>query len=121
MADLKINEKNIGGVDLVIFDRDGTLIELYDYWSWMIGQRAELICQKIDFDREYLPGLIFAMGIDSENKKIRPQGPVGLKKREKVMQCAAEYLSRQGIPDTHEDCVEAFKNADRLSTTNLAS
>ena len=45
MVDLLIESSVIRDVGLVIFDKDGTLIELYHYWSQMVALRARLICE----------------------------------------------------------------------------
>ena len=44
MATLAVDRKFIHDVGLVIFDKDGTLIELYHYWSRMVALRARIIC-----------------------------------------------------------------------------
>jgi phosphoglycolate phosphatase-like HAD superfamily hydrolase len=46
MVALSVNSKIIQDVGLVIFDKDGTLIELYHYWSQMVALRARLICDQ---------------------------------------------------------------------------
>lgn len=120
MADLRINDKQLKDVKLVIFDRDGTLIDLYHYWAQMIGKRAELICQKFQLDGQHKEKLMFEMGVDVGKGKLRPEGPVGIKKREIVMQAAVDYLDDLGIADAYEACVEIFKRVDDLSRSMLA-
>lgn len=120
MINLGIGSSLIKNIELVIFDRDGTLIDLYAYWSWMIGKRAQIICRDLDLDAAHLKKLMFAMGIDEDNKRIRPDGPVGLKKREIVMQAAVGYLLSIGYPETSGICFKAFCETDRLSSDNLA-
>ena len=36
----------IDDIDLMVFDKDGTLIDLYYYWSQMIALRAQYICDE---------------------------------------------------------------------------
>lgn len=121
MVNIKINGYAIDDIGLIIFDRDGTLIDLYAYWSWMVGKRAELICRKLNLGEEYRKKLIFVMGINEQNKRIRPEGPVGLKKREIVMQSAIDYLSSIGLSYTFEICLQSFQETDKLSFANLSS
>ena len=97
MCRLKIGSHEIGDIDLVVFDRDGTLIDLYHYWSNMIGLRADLIAGRYALGGEDKINLMFAMGVDVQHRRLRPEGPVGLKKREIVMQAAADYLHCKGI------------------------
>lgn len=116
---LIINRKIINDVELVIFDRDGTLIDLYVYLAWMVEKRAELICKKLNLKINHKKNLVSAMGIDKKNKKIKFCGPVGLKKREIVMQKAADYLFSIGQNDASSLCIDVFKEVDILSLANL--
>jgi len=119
MVNINVNNQTIEGIDLVIFDKDGTLMDLYHYWSQMVGLRAEFICQELGLDAKHYDNLLYGMGVDSKVGKLRPEGPVGLKKRDIVLQAAVDYLTSAGYPDTHDLCFEAFKEVDRFSSENL--
>ena len=119
MVDLLINDKHLKNVELVIFDRDGTLIDLYHYWAQMIDQRAGLICRHYGLADIHKDKLMFEMGVDVANKKLRPEGPVGIKRREIVMQASIVYLSALGIKESQSVCTEIFKEVDRQSENNL--
>lgn len=119
MVNIKINNQTIEGIELVIFDKDGTLMDLYHYWSQMVGLRAEFICQELGLDAKHYDNLLYEMGVDSKAGKLRPEGPVGLKKREIVLQAAVDYLTFIGYLETFEICFEAFKEVDRFSSENL--
>jgi len=119
MVDLSINSKMIRGIDLVIFDKDGTLIELYHYWSQMVALRARLICEALGLGAEHEAGLRWALGVDGKARRLRPEGPVGLKKREIVIQAATDYLEGIGRRDTLPLCEVAFERADEISSRDL--
>lgn len=119
MINININNQTIEGIDLVIFDKDGTLMDLYHYWSQMVGLRAKFICQKLGLDAKHYDNIMYEMGVDSKAGKLRSEGPVGLKKREIVLQAAVDYLSSIGYPDTHILCFDVFKEVDNLSSENL--
>ncbi|MFH0861110.1 MAG: HAD-IA family hydrolase [Candidatus Altiarchaeota archaeon] len=119
MVDLGIDGKKIEGVGLMIFDRDGTLIDVYTYWSQMVRYRAELICERLGINSKHKKELMYAMGIDEKNRRIRSEGPVGLKKREVVMQAAVDYLSNIGHQNTHDLCFRVFNEVDRISYDKL--
>jgi len=117
---LLIKQTKIESIQLAIFDKDGTIMELFHYWSQMIGLRAQWICQPLGLDESHAAALIYAMGVDRKAGWLRPEGPVGLKKREIVMQAAVDYLESIGQYDTHKLCSEAFEEVDRFSSSNLA-
>jgi len=119
VVDLQVNKDIIEDVQLMIFDKDGTLMELYHYWSQMITMRAKLICKRLVLNKDHEDNLIYEMGVDKKNGKLRPEGPVGIKKREIVLQSAVDYLTTIGCNDAHDVCQKAFKEVDALSSTNL--
>jgi phosphoglycolate phosphatase-like HAD superfamily hydrolase len=120
MIDLSVNSKVIHDVSLVIFDKDGTLIELYHYWSQMVALRARLICEALGLGTEHQAGLRWALGVDEKAGRLRPEGPVGLKKREIVLKAAGDYLDGIGRRDTVLLCEQAFERADEISSGDLS-
>jgi len=121
MVNLNVDGVLLKDVELVVLDRDGTLIDLYKYWSGMVRKRAELICKSFNLNNSDQDKLMQNMGIDLVNKRIKPQGPVGLKKREVVMQQAINYLESIGVNDSESVCEDNFKEVDKWSLNNLNS
>jgi phosphoglycolate phosphatase-like HAD superfamily hydrolase len=115
MIDLSVNSKVIHDVGLVIFDKDGTLIELYHYWSQMVALRARIICEAFGLGTEHQAGLRWALGVDEKAGRLRREGPVGLKKREIVLKAATDYLDGIGHRDTLRLCEQAFDRVDEIS------
>ena len=119
MVDINIHSKNIPFIEVIIFDKDGTLIEVNHYWCQMVALRAELICGRLELDKRYINNIAFEMGADLDTGRLRPEGPVGLKKREIVMQAAIDYLAHIGHKDTHDLCSEVFHDVDVISSQDL--
>jgi len=119
MIDLSVNSKVIHDVGLVIFDKDGTLIELYHYWSQMVALRARIIGEALGLGTEHQAGLRWALGVDEKAGRLRQEGPVGLKKREIVLKAATDYLDGIGHRNTLGTCEHAFDRADEISIDNL--
>jgi phosphoglycolate phosphatase len=119
MIDLAVNSKVIHDVSLVIFDKDGTLVELYFYWSQMVALRARIIGEALGLGTEIQAGLRWALGVDEKAGRLRPEGPVGLKKREVVLKAATDYLEGIGYRGTFALCEQAFERADEISRADL--
>lgn len=119
MINLQVNEKIIEKVRLVIFDKDGTLMDLYHYWSNMVDYRVEIARERLGFDLRQKSEIMFAMGVDLANKRLRSDGPVGIKKREIVMAAMEDALLAIGFADTHNLCFEVFKEVDEMSLQHL--
>jgi HAD superfamily hydrolase (TIGR01549 family) len=119
MVDLCVGENIIEDVRVIIFDKDGTLIELYNYWSKMVELRAKLICRRLLLDDIHVKNIVYEMGVDDDAGRLRPDGPVGLRKREIVMQAAIDYLTNLGFKETYDLCFNVFKEVDELTSINL--
>ncbi len=119
---LSVHDLSLSDVRLVVLDKDGTLIDLYFYWSKMLILRAQQICLSLEISLdEYIVPLVDAMGIDLKHQRLKEVGPVGLHSREVVQQAAANYLSSLGIGAALEICREAFLKSDQLSEKYFAS
>jgi phosphoglycolate phosphatase len=119
VINLKVNDQIIENVNLVIFDKDGTLMDLYHYWSNMVDYRVEFAREKLGFNLKQKSEIMLAMGVDLVNKRLKSEGPVGIKKREIVMASMENALLAIGFADTHNLCFEAFKEADEISLQHL--
>ncbi len=115
MVSLSVNQHVIRDVRLVIFDKDGTLIELYHYWSQMVALRARFICEALGLRADHEPGLRWAMGVDEAAGRLKPEGPVGLKKRQEVIHASEAHLAGLGRGAAGRACTEAFCRADEES------
>ena len=116
MVKICLNGEGIEDVRLVVFDKDGTLIDLYTYWANMIGLRAEGICSFYGVDPvEHKQNLMFEMGVDVPNGRLRPEGPVGLLPRAVVQRAAEQYLEKLNLNDAAKVCFQIFKEVDEIS------
>ena len=121
MVDICVKGEVIRDVDLVIFDKDGTLLELYHYWSQMVAMRARIIGERLNLNDALIDELMYEMGVDKKAERLRPTGPVGLKKREIVLQAAVDYLKKNGFSNAYDICQDSFMKVDNLSLTMLGT
>jgi phosphoglycolate phosphatase len=119
VVNIRIGSEVIKDIQLLIFDKDGTLMELHFYWTQMVGLRAELICENLKLDQDHVKRIAYAMGADMETGRLRPEGPVGLKKREVVLQAAVDYLNNAGYNDVYDLCFDVFQQVDDISSKEL--
>ena len=119
MVDVRVNSKIIEDVGLFIFDKDGTLLDLYQYWSNMVRYRVELAAKRLGLDEAQKVKVTYALGIDLLNKRLRSQGPIGIMKREIVMKAMESSLNSMGFSGTHGLCFDIFQEADRASLEHM--
>ena len=119
MVNIGINENTINNIELMIFDKDGTLVDLYNYWANMINFRVISAQKILGFDESRNNEIMYAMGVDVAKGRLRSEGPVGIKKREIVMQAMMDSLAEIGFSDTYDTCFQIFKEVDEQSVNHL--
>jgi phosphoglycolate phosphatase len=121
VVNIKIGSNYIQDIELVILDKDGTIIEFYHYWSLMAEIRAKLLCQALKLNKKYLNPIMFSMGIDTQRRCFRNDAPIALGPREVIIQSVINYLSELGFKykKTYDLCVELFKKADVNSRSRM--
>jgi phosphoglycolate phosphatase len=117
--DILINGSLIESVELVIFDKDGTLTDLYSYWSWVANERARLICMRLGLGEAQQLAIADAMGLDLAHSRFKPEGPIGVKKRTEVAAAVEAYLSSIGKIGAASVVDESFTNADKNAAAHL--
>ena len=114
--------KQLENIELFIFDKDGTLIDVHHYWCAMIRLRAEYLVEKyVDANSEKARDeLMDAMGIDLEKNRMKPEGPVGIKPRAFIIETAYKTLLKYSDMATENDVSNSFKLVDGLSIKKLS-
>lgn len=82
----------LGGVDLVAFDKDGTLIDFHAMWGgWArdLGGRLEAAAR-----RPVAPDVFAALGFDPSNGRVRPGAPLAVGTMGEILELVASVLRR---------------------------
>ena len=124
MTDLFVNDQCVlKDVQLVLLDKDGTIIDIHHYWGSMLKERAQITINHWFADskiqKEIHDELIDAMGFDLVNKRMKPEGPVGVKPRTFIVKVATEVVCRNGVSIVEEEIEKLFKIVDRQTETNI--
>lgn len=108
--------------ELIIFDKDGTLIDVHFYWTAMIRMRTELLVQKYfkdTSDSQRSTRLIEAMGIDESTGKMKREGPVGIKPRSFIVQVVIQTLKEMGAAASVQEIETLFREVDEKTLSHI--
>lgn len=124
MSKLILPEKVLDDVKVVIFDKDGTLIDIHHYWCSMIKFRADFFLKALSLPKEKAEALYNAlvnnMGIDLKTNKMKSEGPVGLKPRSFIIDVAFQTVQDFSDDFTREQVSDLFDRVDTYSKEKLS-
>ena len=113
MINLKTKDWEIENIELVIFDKDGTFIDIHKYWGRVVELRAKEIISYFGLDDEIFKPLCDVMGYNIETGKLPPDSPVGLYARGKVQEILLYFLLSDNIDATIEDIENIFQTVGK--------
>jgi HAD superfamily hydrolase (TIGR01549 family) len=123
MSDIIANNKNFNNIELILFDKDGTLIDIHHYWVSMIKIRAKFLVKKYfnNTNDKVKNKLIDLMGVDINNNKMKPEGPVGIKERAFIVSIVTCFLIENKVDVSESEIENLFKEVDESTETDILS
>ena len=110
MINLKTKDWKIEKIELVIFDKDGTFIDIHKYWGRVVELRAREIIRYFGLNDDFYKPLCDVMGYDLNTGKLPPDSPVGLYARGKVQEILLYFLVSHNIEASIEDIENIFQS-----------
>jgi phosphoglycolate phosphatase len=102
---------------LVIFDKDGTLIDFTATWVPLIRKRVTFLLKKLGRNGEFEAFLLRSWGIDPVSGKVDPRGPCPVSPRSDEIVIGTMVLYQHGYPwdESKQWVTQAFGEADSAS------
>lgn len=121
MNKILVGNHKISNIKSILFDKDGTIIDIHQYWGSMLKMRAKYMLDYLGDSNNYhlLKLLVSNMGFDVITNKIKPEGPVGIKPRIVIEETAKETIRNNGHSVSLEDVKMIFREVDAESMNYL--
>ena len=107
MISLKTKEWEINNIETIIFDKDGTFIDLHFFWGKMTELRAKEVIKKFNLNENLLSNLCLELGYDIKTQKMLNDGITALYSRVKIIEIFTDKLKKYNI-ETTESSIEAI-------------
>ena len=121
MAKLLLNETPVD-VDLVAFDKDGTLIDFYHLWGHKAQRCVDALMQQVEGNPELGAQLYKSLGYDTETNRAASDGPLATAPIPKIKTIATTVLYQHGFgwDDAEKHVRESFAlGMDAIPTADL--
>lgn len=119
MINLKTNFWEIKNIDTLIFDKDGTFIDLHYFWGKMTELRALEVIKHYDVDDKIFPKICLSLGYDIISGKMLKDGITALYSRSVIIKLFVQDLQKMGIPANEEDIEKIFDNISTQFYKNM--
>ena len=86
MINLSTVDWVVENVETVLFDKDGTIIDLHYFWGKMTELRAEEIIRRYGLKRKALAEICCSLGYDLNSQKMFADGITALYSRSKIIE-----------------------------------
>lgn len=114
MVTIQGSSWSLEGIECVLFDKDGTLIDSHTYWGKIIENRAKAIIRHYSLLDGIFPDLCHTMGYSQKEKRLLPEGPIALVSREEVIEAVHRFLIARRIPSSPGDLADIFLQEHKL-------
>ena len=119
MISLKTNNWEITNIETVLFDKDGTFIDLHYFWGKMTELRAEEIIKRFNINEKYFSNLCLDLGYNTKTKKMLADGITALFSRVKIIEIFTKNLEKYGIKTTEREIEIIFDFVSELFYKNM--
>ncbi|MCZ6732629.1 MAG: HAD family hydrolase [Gammaproteobacteria bacterium] len=121
MAKLSLNETPFD-VDLVAFDKDGTLIDFYHLWGHKAQRCVDALMQQVEGSHELGAQLYKSLGYDTQTERAASDGPLATAPISKIKTIATTVLYQHGFSwdDAEKHVRDSFAlGMDAIPTADL--
>lgn len=108
MISLKTSKWQIDNIETVLFDKDGTFIDLHYFWGQMTKLRVQEIINRYNLKQDLFKELCLYLGYDIQSKKMLADGITALYSRSKIIEIFKSNLEAINIKTDEKELAEIF-------------
>lgn len=108
MISLKTSNWQIDNIETVLFDKDGTFIDLHYFWGKMTELRIQEIIKRFGLQNSIFDELCQCLGFDTKSCKMIPDGITAMYSRSKIIEIFKSDLEKYEVKITEKELEEIF-------------
>lgn len=119
MISLRTKNWQINDIETVLFDKDGTFIDLHYFWGQMTELRAKEIIKRFHLDNCYFEELCLFLGYNPNEGKMLSDGITALYSRSKIIEIFKNDLLKYDIHTTDIELEQIFDEVSEQFYKNM--
>ncbi len=119
MVTLITNKWVLDNIDTVIFDKDGTFIDLHYFWGKMTELRVLEIIKRYNLESSFYYQICKDLGYDSRSGKMFENGITALYSRVEIVRILSKKLEKYGIKISCDDIADIFDDVSEIFYLNM--
>jgi len=118
---IKLASKNwvLDNIETILFDKDGTFIDLHFFWGQMTELRVNTIINKFSLPENLFDTLCENLGYNTNTKKMIPNGITALYSRSKIIDIFNIDLKKHGLNLTNQELEQIFDDVSNEFYKNM--
>lgn len=108
MISLKTKNWELKNIETILFDKDGTFIDLHFFWGKMTELRVKEIIKKYHLKHEFFNELCLCLGYDTKTEKMFSDGITALYSRSKIIEIFANDLKKFNVYVSEKELEKIF-------------
>ncbi len=94
---IQVNGRSFFSIQLIAFDKDGTLVNFHHLWGQRTRQWVEAMVAEVSGDEGLRMDLYRTLGFSAAANRVVPDGPVAVASNPKIYGVAAAVLYQRGL------------------------
>ena len=119
MINLFTKDWEINNIETILFDKDGTFIDLHYFWGQMTELRVKEIIKRFNKNNEIFEQLCFCLGYNQKTGKMLPDGITALYSRSKIIDIFKQDLKKYDIYTTDIELEKIFDYVSDIFYENM--
>ena len=119
MISLKTKDWEINNIETILFDKDGTFIDLHYFWGKMTELRAKEVIERFNINEIHFPNICKKLGYDIYTKKMIKDGITALYSRVKIIEIFTNYIKEYRAQTTENEIEKIFDDVSNIFYKNM--
>lgn len=114
MINLKTKTWEINNIETVLFDKDGTFIDLHFFWGKMTELRVNAVIKKFNINKKHFSNLCLELGYNINTCKMLQDGITALYSRVKIIEIFTKKLEKYNVYTTEKEIEKIFDEVSNV-------